>query len=61
LNEVKAEIEKIGRHAHVYELDVRNINEIKALRNYVQKRIGKVDILVNNAGFTATKPAWQVT
>lgn len=61
LNEVKAEIEKIGRRSHVYALDVCNINEIKALTDFVQKRIGKVDILVNSAGSTVTKPAWHVT
>jgi 2-deoxy-D-gluconate 3-dehydrogenase len=61
LKEVKAEIEKLGRRAEAYVLDVRMLKDIERLRDFILERFGKVDILVNNAGFTVTKPAWEVT
>lgn len=61
LKEVKAEIEKMGRRAEVYILDVCKLRDIEKLKDFILERFGKVDILVNNAGFTVTKPAWEVT
>jgi NAD(P)-dependent dehydrogenase (short-subunit alcohol dehydrogenase family) len=61
LQEVKVEIEKVGRRAEAYVLDVRNLRDIEKLKDFILERFGKADILVNNAGFTVTKPAWEVT
>lgn len=61
LKEVKAEIEKIGRRAEVFVLDICKLKDIQKLKDFILERFGKVDILVNNAGFTVTKPAWDVT
>lgn len=61
LKEVKTEIEKIGRRAEVFVMDVCKISDIEGLRDFILNRFGKVDILVNNACFTVTKPAWDVT
>ena len=61
LKEVKAEIEKAGRRAEVFVLDVSKLGDIQRLKDFILERFGKVDILVNNAGFTVTKPAWEVT
>ena len=61
LREVKTEIEKLGRRAEVYVLDICRLSDIRKLKDFILERFGKVDILVNNAGFTVTKPAWEVT
>ena len=55
LKEVKADIEKTGRQAEIFVLDVCRTGDIEALKQFIQNRFGKVDILVNNAGFAATK------
>lgn len=61
LKEVKAEIEKCGRKAEVFALDVSNVDEIEALKSFIVNRFGKADILVNNAAYTVTKPAWEMS
>jgi len=61
LREVKSEIEKIGRKAEIFVMDVCKLDNIEGLRDFIKERFGKVDILVNNAGFAATTPAWDVT
>jgi len=61
LKEVKAEIERTGRKAEVFVLDICKLSDIEGLKKFIQNRFGKVDILVNNAGFTVTKPAWDTT
>ncbi|MFH1090207.1 MAG: SDR family oxidoreductase [Pseudomonadota bacterium] len=61
LNEVKAEIEKIGRRAEVFVLDVCRVDNIQALKDFVLDRFDRLDVLVNNAGYTVTKPAWDIT
>ena len=60
LKEVKTEIEKTGRRAEVFVMDVCKTREIEGLKDFILNRFGKVDILINNAGFTVTKPAWDV-
>jgi 2-deoxy-D-gluconate 3-dehydrogenase len=60
LKEVKAEIEKLGRAAEACSLDVRELDDLRRLKELILRRFGKVDILVNAAGFTVTKPAWDV-
>ena len=61
LDIVKAKIEKLGRRAEVFAMDVSQVKEIENLKEFVLQRFGKADILVNNAAFTVTKPAWEVT
>jgi len=61
LREVKAEIEKTGRRAEVFVLDLRRLSDIEALKKFILDRFGKVDILVNNAGATVPKTAWETT
>ncbi len=61
LLDVKTYVEKIGRKAEIYALDIQNLSEIEGLRTFVKEKIGKVDILINNAGYAVTKPAWDVS
>jgi len=61
LREVKAEIEKTGRKAEVFVLDLCRLRDIEDLKKFILDRFGKVDILVNNAGLTVAKPAWETT
>ena len=61
LDKVKKEIEKIGRKADSFVMDVCKVSDIQALKEFIVKRFGRVDILVNNAGFTVTKPAWDTS
>ena len=61
LKEVKAEIERTGRRAEFFVLDVCKLGDIQRLKEFILERFGRADILVNNAGFTVTKPAWEVT
>lgn len=61
LEEVKAEITAKGGKADVFALDVSNLDNIRALKDYVEKKYGKLDVLYNNAAFTVTKPSIDVT
>jgi 2-deoxy-D-gluconate 3-dehydrogenase len=61
LEAVKADIERTGRRAEVFALDVCKLGDIQRLKDFLLDRFGRADILVNNAAFTVTKPAWDVT
>lgn len=61
LEEVKAEIESLGRRAEIFVFDVCKVNEIEKLKTFIVDRFGKVDILVNNAGYAVTKMAQETT
>lgn len=61
LQEVKAEIENLGRKSELFVLDVCKVNDIKKLNAFIMERFGKVDILVNNAGYAVTKMAMDTT
>ena len=50
LNEVKAEIEKIGRKVVVVGCDVTNEESVKTAMQTVLDTFGHIDILLNNAG-----------
>ena len=58
---VKEIVEKIGRKAEIYAIDIQNVSEIEGLKTFVKAKMGKVDILINNAGYAVTKPAWDVS
>ena len=61
LQEVRSEIEKLGRRAEVFVLDVCRLKDIERLRDFIYNRFGKSDILVNNAGFTIDRMVYNVT
>lgn len=46
------EVNKIGRRAVPFQMDVRDFEGSKILIEKVKEKFGKVDILVNNAGIT---------
>lgn len=50
--EVKAEIEKLGRKAVILQADVSDLAQHQKLVDTAVDAFGKVDILVNNAGIT---------
>lgn len=50
--EVKAEIEKNGGNAQIFQCDVSQYEECQTFINEVIKKYGKIDILINNAGIT---------
>lgn len=51
-NEVKAEIESMGRKAIFIKADISKFDEAKSLVEQSIESFGKVDVLVNNAGIT---------
>ena len=56
LEQVKAEIEQVGRRAEICSLDICKLDDLHRLKSFILDRFSKVDILVNAAGFTVTKP-----
>src|SRR5215471_15304795 len=56
VEEVAAEIEKLGRKSLAMECDVGSRASLEALCERVLLEFGKVDILVNCAGITQRKP-----
>jgi len=60
LEQVKAEIEQVGRRAEICSLDICKLDDLHRLKSFILDRFSKADILVNAAGFTVTKPAWDV-
>ncbi|MBU0945826.1 MAG: SDR family oxidoreductase [Proteobacteria bacterium] len=61
LLEVKEKVEKTGRKAEIFALDIQNVSEIEGLKAFLKTKKSKVDILINNAGYAVTKPAWDVS
>lgn len=59
--QVKAEIETIGRKALVVRTDLLQVSQIRAMADQVHSHFGRIDILVNNADWTGTTPAVDVT
>jgi len=58
LEEVREQIEKIGRRVLIQQMDICNISEIQAMVEKSVKAFGHLDILVNNAGVNV--PQWAV-
>ena len=50
LHPLVEEISQAGGQAKAYELDVRNVEQIRAVFGQVAKDFGRLDIVVNNAG-----------
>ena len=50
LHPLVEEISQAGGQAKAYELDVRNVEQIRSVFGQVAKDFGRLDIVVNNAG-----------
>jgi NAD(P)-dependent dehydrogenase (short-subunit alcohol dehydrogenase family) len=61
INQVRSDIEELGRKAIVVPTDVSQPSQLDSLMKTAVEKFGKVNILVNNAGWTATTPALNVT
>jgi 2-deoxy-D-gluconate 3-dehydrogenase len=61
INQVKSEIEALGRKAIIVLTDVAKVDQIRAMIDKAKETFGRIDILVNNAGWTGTTPALDVT
>lgn len=59
--EVAERIAALGRRAYVAQVDVSNVDSIKAMAEDVARHFGRIDVLVNNAGVNITKPALDVS
>jgi NAD(P)-dependent dehydrogenase (short-subunit alcohol dehydrogenase family) len=55
LKDLRAKIEGEGGDAHVLELDVTDIDSIKAAVAHAETEVGSIDILVNNSGVSTTQ------
>ncbi|MFZ4481287.1 MAG: SDR family oxidoreductase [Rhodoferax sp.] len=61
LKDLRAEIEGEGGDAHVTELDVTDLDSIKAAVAHAETEVGSIDILVNNSGVSTTQRIQDVT
>ena len=61
VNQLRAEIEGLGRTVLVVPADVEDVGQIRAMVDKVKETFGRVDILVNNASWTCTGPALDAT
>ena len=61
LKTLRAVIEAGGGDAHVVELDVTDIDSIRAAVAHVETEMGTIDILVNNSGVSTTQKLVDVT
>ncbi|HEY6990745.1 MAG TPA: glucose 1-dehydrogenase [Bryobacteraceae bacterium] len=61
INQVKNEIEALGRKAIIVPTDVSDVEQVRALIQKAKDTFGRLDILVNNASWTGTTLALDVT
>ena len=61
LKELRDRIEGEGGDAHVVELDVTDLDSIKAAVAHAETEMGSIDILVNNSGVSTTQRIQDVT
>ena len=61
LKALRAEIEAGGGDAHVVQLDVTDIDSIKAAVARAETEVGTLDILINNSGVSTTQKLVDVT
>lgn len=59
--EVRAQIEKLGRRAVTIQADVGNLDDCRRLVAATVERLGRLDILVNNAGIEKGQPFLETT
>jgi NAD(P)-dependent dehydrogenase (short-subunit alcohol dehydrogenase family) len=60
LKTLRAEIEGQGGDAHVVELDVTDVDSIKAAVAHAETEVGTLDILINNSGVSTTQKLLDV-
>jgi 2-deoxy-D-gluconate 3-dehydrogenase len=61
IEEIKTQIEHMGRKAIVVHTDVAIVTDVQALMDKTVAEFGRIDILVNNAGWTGTNDALDVS
>lgn len=61
LDDVVAEIERLGRRALAVQADVRAGEEMRGAVETVIEELGRVDALVAAAGIDSWNPAWELT
>jgi NAD(P)-dependent dehydrogenase (short-subunit alcohol dehydrogenase family) len=61
LKDLRAQIEGEGGDAHVLEVDVTDVDSIRAAVAHAETEVGSIDILVNNAGVSTTQRIQEVT
>ena len=61
LKELRAHIEGEGGSAHVLELDVTDLDSIRAAVAHAETEVGSIDILVNNSGVSTTQRIQDVS
>lgn len=61
VNQVKSEIEALGRKVIIVPTDVSDVAQVRALIQKTKDTFGRLDILVNNASWTGTTLALDVT
>ena len=61
INQVKREVEALGRKAIVVPTDVSDVAHVQAMIQKAKDTFGRLDILVNNASWTGTTLALDVT
>ncbi|MBL9118960.1 MAG: 3-oxoacyl-[acyl-carrier-protein] reductase [Phycisphaerae bacterium] len=59
--EVRAEIQKLGRRAELFKCNIADDTAVHAMGEAIMKVFPKVDILVNNAGITRDKTFIKMT
>lgn len=61
LTDTVAAIEALGRKAHAFAQDVRDVAASQTAIDAASDRLGGLDILVNNAGYEEVTPSLEVT
>ena len=59
--EIAQQIEKMGRRARAYQVDVSDFDAVQNLVAQVREEFGRLDILVNNAGMNWDGVVWKMT
>jgi NAD(P)-dependent dehydrogenase (short-subunit alcohol dehydrogenase family) len=59
--EVKSQIEEMGKQCFIFQMDVQNENDINDLSSYARTVFDKVDVLINNAGIYTYNTALETS